>query len=543
MARASIYTIVDGLLGQGARWGVACVWLPQLPLRVEVLRRPALDGLPLVLGGGPGERKIVQRCSPQAERAGIRPGLPLREVLPLCREAVVLQPDPVRVAGVLDQVAAALAESVSPSVEADGERVFLDLRGLETIHGGDPASLARAIRAVVPPLLLPRIAMADGKFAAAIAAQLEGVPDARPPAPSPRPEKRPADGRAGMVGGQAAAWASRPANGGLTPEHFDQPPPIAANQPPGVEPRLAAPTDPRAERALGANTWRAGATVGGGRPPKLGDGVAKQIVASAGDIATRSSDGSSRFVRSHDQETVVVPPGGTAAFLAPLSATLLPLDPPALERLELLGLRTIGAFAALPFGAVQAQLGPAGARAHRLATGQGDAPILPRRSVPTVRVSLRVDDPLASVDAIMIALDRLLDRAFANPLLRGRAARQGRLQALLSDGTSWEKLVTFKEPLSTRRAARRALRAKLDLPGGMPPAPVDELLLELTRLGGEAARQPSLFGKPARQFGHVAEAARQLRARYGTVPLYHAVEVEPWSRIPERRWALAPCDL
>jgi hypothetical protein len=41
----------------------------------------------------------------------------------------------------------------------------------------------------------------------------------------------------------------------------------------------------------------------------------------------------------------------------------------------------------------------------------------------------------------------------------------------------------------------------------------------------------------------IAEAARQLRARYGRVPLYHAIEVEPWSRIPERRWALVTCDL
>ncbi len=59
---------------------VACVWLPHLPLRVEVLRHPAWDGLPLVLGGAPGERKVVHLCSPEAEAAGIRPGLPLREV-------------------------------------------------------------------------------------------------------------------------------------------------------------------------------------------------------------------------------------------------------------------------------------------------------------------------------------------------------------------------------------------------------------------------------------------------------------------------------
>jgi hypothetical protein len=51
-----------------------------------------------------------------------------------------------------------------------------------------------------------------------------------------------------------------------------------------------------------------------------------------------------------------------------------------------------------------------------------------------------------------------------------------------------------------------------------------------------------LFVARAGQRGQIAEAARQLHARYGQVPLYHAVEVEPWSRIPERRWALVPCE-
>ena len=68
---------------------------------------------------------------------------------------------------------------------------------------------------------------------------------------------------------------------------------------------------------------------------------------------------------------------------------------------------------------------------------------------------------------------------FAHPALLGRSVRQVRLRALLSDGTSWERLYTFKEALSTRDAARRALKSKLDLPNGLPPAPIEELALEL----------------------------------------------------------------
>jgi DNA polymerase-4/protein ImuB len=376
-----------------------------------------------VLGGAPGERKVVQLCSPEAEAAGVRPGLPLREVVPLCPGALVLQPDPVRTAAVLEAVLADL-QRVSPAVEpADEGYFFLDLRGLRAMYG-DLAALEEAIHAAVPALLRPRLGFANGKFAAAVAARM-------------------------------------------------------------AEPGL-------------------------------------------------------------DADACVIPAAKTQAVLAPLSVRhLLMLEADVQHRLELLGLRTIGDLAALPFNAVQAQLGPPGARAWRLAHGKDTEPVVARPVLAFVQDGLRFDDPLASVDAVMAAIDQLLAHTYSQPALQGRSVRQVRLRALLSDGTSWERLYTFKEALSTRDAARRALKSKLDLPNGLPPAPIDELALELLGLGGEAARQPGLFVARARQLAEIAEAARQLRARYGLVPLYHAIEVEPWSRIPERRWALVQvtCDL
>ena len=401
---------------------VACVWIAQLPLRVEILRHPAWDGRPLVLGGAPGERKVVQLCSPEAEAAGVRPGLPLREVVPLCPEAMVLQPDPVRTAAVLEAVLSDL-QRVSPSVEpaVDGY-FFLDVRGQQAMYG-DLASLEEAIRAAVPALLRPRLGIAAGKFAAAVAARM-------------------------------------------------------------AEPGAAA-------------------------------------------------------------RACVVPAPETRAFLAPLSVRhLLMLEPEVQQRLELLGLRTIGDLARLPFNAVQAEFGPPGAHAWRVAHGKDSEPVIAGPVLTAVQDGLRFDDPLGSVVAVMAAIDQLLARTYSQPALQGRSVRQVRLRALLADGTSWERQYTFKEALSTRDAARRALKSKLDLPNGLPPAPIDELALELLGLGGEAARQPGLFVARARQLAEIAEAARQLRARYGRVPLYHAIEVEPWSRIPERRWALVQvaCD-
>src|SRR5919204_303222 len=87
------------------------------------------------------------------------------------RILVAAQPDPVRTAMVLEEVLAAL-QRVSPAVESAGaEYLFLDLRGLRALYGS-LGTLERAIRAAVPPLLRPRIGIAGGKFAAAVAARV-----------------------------------------------------------------------------------------------------------------------------------------------------------------------------------------------------------------------------------------------------------------------------------------------------------------------------------------------------------------------------------
>lgn len=396
---------------------VACIWLPQLPIRMEVLRHPEWDGRPLVLGSGSGGGKAVQLCSPEADRAGIHPGLPLREVLALCADAIILQPDPVRVAAVFDEILGRLQE-VGPAIELAEDRVFLDLRGLHGIYSGALARLEQAIRVAVPALLLPRIGIAGGKAIASIAAHTAPISGAR-----------------------------------------------------------------------------------------------------------------------------VVSASETAAFLAPLPCSYLPLAADVVQRLHVLGLRRIADLAQLPFDAVQAAFGLSGARAWRLAHGQDDEPVIPHRARSTICASLSFDDPLVSSDAVFVACHHLLAHTFANPALCGRSVRQLRLRALLANRSSWERLITFKEALLSRDAVYRALKGKLELPNALPQAPVEELSLELMELSGEAAKQPNMFLACARQLGQIAEAARQLRARYDDVPLYHAVEVEPWSRIPERRWTLIPYDL
>ncbi len=71
---------------------------------------------------------------------------------------------------------------------------------------------------------------------------------------------------------------------------------------------------------------------------------------------------------------VLVPPGGTPVFLAPWPVAAL-ADADLAEVLVRLGLRTLGAFAALPAADVLARFGANGARCHRVARGEdGELP-------------------------------------------------------------------------------------------------------------------------------------------------------------------------
>ena len=66
--------------------------LDQFIAAVEVLRRPELAGLPVVVGGrgDPTERGVVSTASYEAREFGVGSGMPLRTAARKCPEAVFL---------------------------------------------------------------------------------------------------------------------------------------------------------------------------------------------------------------------------------------------------------------------------------------------------------------------------------------------------------------------------------------------------------------------------------------------------------------------
>jgi hypothetical protein len=126
-----------------------------------------------------------------------------------------------------------------------------------------------------------------------------------------------------------------------------------------------------------------------------------------------------------------------------------------------------------------------------------------------------------------------------------------RLTAFLEGGGSWSITFTLREPTADRANIAFALRSRIAL--GPPSRAVERLALELSQFG-PASLQGSLLDRrqetgraeSGRDLarGVVPEALRgavhELRLRLGHSPLFRVVEVDPWSRIPERRHALLP---
>jgi len=228
--------------------------------------------------------------------------------------------------------------------------------------------------------------------------------------------------------------------------------------------------------------------------------------------------------------------GEPGRFMSRFPVELLPVEYRTVQRLHSFGLHRMEDIAALPRGAMQAQFGKTGALAWDLANGFDDRPLLPRRTQEAVSEHLTFPDATASMAAILPAIESLLSRAFNHPRLAKRYARETLLEAQVLRRPPWTLRVAFKEPAGAPVKALFAIKAKLD--GVALPGPLEDMRLTLTGLTGEAGRQESLWTEVLRE-QQLHDAVTQLQARLGTPPpIYRVRELEPWSRIPERRHAL-----
>jgi nucleotidyltransferase/DNA polymerase involved in DNA repair len=245
--------------------------------------------------------------------------------------------------------------------------------------------------------------------------------------------------------------------------------------------------------------------------------------------------------RSKPDDAVIVPLGGEKAFLTSQPISVLPLDSDTHRRLRQLGIRTLGALAALPEEAITAQFGAIGRQLWRLAAGRVAEPVAGRVAPEPIVAALTFFTPVGERELLAHALDQLIARALKHPRRIGWRVHAVRLRADLEGSSSWLAAILLKDP--TADSGRIAAPLKTRLEQSPPTGGVERLVLEFTAFA-PGTSELQLFARDAQAAARAGQqralqsAAREIRMRVKRSSLYHIIEVQPWSRLPERRYAL-----
>jgi protein ImuB len=245
------------------------------------------------------------------------------------------------------------------------------------------------------------------------------------------------------------------------------------------------------------------------------------------------------------KQPLIVPPGGEAAFLGPLPATLLTTDPEVRGRLARFGLRTIGAIAELPRTALVARFGAEGERLHARARGEETDPFRPRRAPERMTLALPIDPPVDGLESLRFVLHRLAGALADQLLARGAATARVRLRLELDrtfapEGTPTAQTIAQRlpEPTAEAEAIERLLLARLERTP--PPAPVARLELELGDVAPAAGQQLTLFVPQAARVTRLGWQLARLALTFGEDRIRTVELTDPEMPLPEARWSWRP---
>lgn len=222
-------------------------------------------------------------------------------------------------------------------------------------------------------------------------------------------------------------------------------------------------------------------------------------------------------------------------FLAPLPSRELPLDAEQLERLELLGLRTLGAVAAIGPRELESQLGRAGRHAVLLA--RGDEPDrLDAWQPPTFTSAHRqFAEPVEDREALLFVARGLCGDLAQELGLRGAGAKQVRVRLVLDSNQPEERESVVRHPLSG--AAELFGLVASWIKEWRPAAPIAELWIELPVLEGAGRRQLRLWAGGDGSSDEVTAALERLQERFGDGLVHRPRPALVSSPVPTERFA------
>ena len=166
----------------------------------------------------------------------------------------------------------------------------------------------------------------------------------------------------------------------------------------------------------------------------------------------------------------VVPPGESPAFLAPWPVSVLDdRDHPGLaDLLVRLGLRTLGAFAAVPDSAVLGRFGTGGARAHRLARGSAEHTAPTTTPPPELIETAELDPPVIRVETAAFVAKGLTEQLMAHLEALGLACTRVMIEAETEHG---ERLARCWRHEGALTPAALAARVRWQLEGWLTRDP------------------------------------------------------------------------
>lgn len=239
--------------------------------------------------------------------------------------------------------------------------------------------------------------------------------------------------------------------------------------------------------------------------------------------------------RAQAGEVTRLRPGEERMFLGGLPLRVLPLDDEQRDELVLLGIRTVGDFAALERGSVLDRFGRAAAAAHALARGEDASEVrgaAPRRRIVAKR---SWDAAIDRTDQLLFALRGVLDDIGTELRSDGLAAMrlEARLEREDAPPLRLERLVL--PPTAEASALVRSLRWALEeRPAREEIGLVTGVRVEVTEVEPIRGRQIGLFVADEAREEEAIAVARYLRSRLGPGAVLRARVTEPESLVAER---------
>jgi protein ImuB len=257
-----------------------------------------------------------------------------------------------------------------------------------------------------------------------------------------------------------------------------------------------------------------------GREPRLG--LAPGLF-SAQLAAARARPG--RLIRVEDAR----------AFLAPLSSHELPLDDEQHERLDLLGLRTLGAVAAIGPRELESQLGRAGTHAVLLARGLEPDQLNPWCPPMFTSAHRQFEPPVEDREALLFVARALCDDLAVELGLRGAGAKHVRLRLLFEAVDSEVRESIVRHPLGSSVELFGLIGSWIK--EWQPSAPITEMWIELPLLEGAGRRQLRLWAGGDGNSEEVLAALERLQERHGEELVLKPKQAFLSSPLPSRRFA------